>query len=89
MEVSSMVSGLLVTLLLLLLGACSPGQIAGNKNGVGEYVWTGCHVVTDTPRKGAHVIHPFGDLGLGDKFYFKQVSLDGTSGEVVTGKRCD
>ena len=81
-------SGLLVTLLLLLLGACSPGQISGNTNGLGEYVWTGCHVVTATPRKGSHAFYPLGDLWLGDQFYFKQVSLDGTVAPVVTGKPC-
>ena len=83
-----MVSGLLVTLLLLLLGACSPGQIAGNKNGLGEYVWVGCHVVTATPHQGAYAIDPLGDLWLGDNLYFKQVSLDGTVGPVATGKPC-
>jgi len=82
-------SGLLVTLLLLLLGACSPGQIAGNKNGLGEYVWVGCHVVTATPRKGSYAIEPRGDLAVGAKFYFKQVSLDGTTvAPVVTGRPC-
>ena len=83
-----MASGLLVTLLLLLLGACSPGQISGNTNGLGEYVWTGCHVVTATPRKGSHAFYPLGDLSVGDKFYFKQVGLDGTVGPVTTGKPC-
>lgn len=83
-----MASGLLVTLLMLLLGACSLGQIAGNKNGVGEYVWTGCHVVVATPPKGSHAFYPLGDLSVGDKFYFKQVGLDGTVGPVTTGKPC-
>ena len=83
-----MVSGLLVTLLMLLLGACSPGHIAANKNGIAEYTWTGCHVVTATPHKGSYAIEPLGDLGAGDKFYFKQVSLDGMVAPVVTGKPC-
>ena len=83
-----MVSGLLVTLLMLLLGACSPGHIAANKNGIAEYTWTGCHVVTATPHKGSYAIEPLSDLGVGDKFYFKQASLDGVVAPVVTGKPC-
>ena len=83
-----MVSGLLITLLMLLLSGCSLGHTAANKQGVAEYVWVGCHVVTETPSKGAHVIYPLGDLGVGDKFYFKQVGIDGTVAPVVTGKPC-
>ena len=82
-------SGLLVTLLMLLLGACSPGQIAGNRNGTDEYVFVGCHTVTATPHKGSYAIEPRGDLAVGAKFYFKQVSLDGTTvAPVVTGRAC-
>ena len=83
-----MMSGLLVTLLMLLLAGCSPGHVAANKQGIAEYVWTGCHVVTDTPRKGSHAIHPLGDLKVGGKFFFNQVSLDGTVGPVTTGRPC-
>jgi hypothetical protein len=83
-----MYAGLLITLLMLLLGACSPGHVAANKQGIAEYAWTGCHVVTATPREGAYAIEPLGDLGAGDKFYFKQVSLDGTVAPVTTGRVC-
>ena len=82
-------SGLLVTLLLLLLGGCSPGQIAGNKNGLGEYVWTGgCREVTANPsRDGSYAIGPLGDLWLDRRFFFKQKNLDG-SVSTVNGKPC-
>ena len=83
-----MYAGLLITLLMILLGACSPGHIAANKNGIAEYAWAGCHVVTETPRNGAYAIEPLGDLAAGDKLFFKQVSLDGTVSPVVTGKPC-
>jgi len=77
----------LVVVSALLLGACSPGQVALN-NGKAEYVWIGCHVVTENPKNGEYSVGPAGDLKVGDTFYFKQVGSDGTVSKVVTGKPC-
>jgi|TARA_R110001592_G_scaffold138047_5_gene356502 hypothetical protein len=76
---------------LAVLGACSPGHIAANKNGKAEYVWVGCHNVTQNPStSGAYAISPdpLQDLAIGDKLYFKQVGNDGTVGPVETGEPC-
>ena len=67
---------------LLATAACSPGQIAANKNGVGEYVWVGCHLITEMPKEGSYAFSPLGDLEVGDNFYFKQVSNHDTVGPV-------
>jgi hypothetical protein len=82
-------SGLLLTLLALLLGACSPGHVAAGKNGVGVWQFVGCHAIEQAPpRQGVHVIHPFGDMQSG-RFYFKQATnLDGRIGPVVNGRPC-
>ena len=74
--------------LVVLLGACSPGWEAAHKNGKAEYVWVGCHVVTENPKDGAYAIGPFIDLKRGTYFYFKQVGHDGEIADVVTGKPC-
>lgn len=72
-----------------LVAACSPGHIAANKNGRAEYVWVGCHKVTQSPSKdGSYAISPVGDLVAGNKIFFKQVSKDGTVGKVTTGQPC-
>ena len=55
----------LVVVSALLLGACSPGQVALN-NGKAEYVWIGCHVVTENPKNGEYSVGPAGDLKVGD-----------------------
>jgi hypothetical protein len=76
---------------LAVLGACSPGHIAASKNGKAEYVWVGCHVVTQYPSaSGEYAFSPnlFKDLSVGDKLYFKQVSNDGSIGPVETGEPC-
>ena len=81
---------LVVVSALAFLAACSPGHIAANKNGRAEYVWVGCHVVTENPSSdGSYVIDPIGDLPVGEKFYFKQVNNDGTVSPVLNGKPCD
>ena len=75
---------------VILVGACSPGQVALNQ-GPAEYAWVGCHVVTQNPAptgEWATSLHA-GDLPVGSKFYFKQVSKDGTVGPVTTGVPCD
>ena len=79
------------TLLILstvLLSACSAGWESAHKNGKAEYVWVGCHVVTESPKDGAYAIGPFVDLEKGSYFYFKQVGHDGEIADVVTGKPC-
>ena len=79
------------TLLILstvLLSACSAGWESAHKNGKAEYVWVGCHVVTENPKDGAYAIGPFIDLKKGTYFYFKQVGHDGEIADVVTGKPC-
>lgn len=74
---------------ITLLGACTPGHIAANKNGKAEYVWVGCHIVTENPSSdGSYVIGPFGDLPVGERFYFKQVGNDGKVSPVTNGKPC-
>tara|TARA_R100001082_G_C4235592_1_gene105114 strand:- start:251 stop:502 length:252 start_codon:yes stop_codon:yes gene_type:complete len=76
--------------LIVLLSACSSGWESAHKNGKAEYVWVGCHVVTETPVNGAYAIALFGsDLTVGDYFHFKQVGHDGKAGEVVTGEPCE
>tara|TARA_B100001093_G_scaffold462848_1_gene478429 strand:- start:134 stop:394 length:261 start_codon:yes stop_codon:yes gene_type:complete len=79
--------------LVVLLGACSPGWEAANKNsshdlGGTAYEWVGCHVVTENPKNGAYAIGPLVDLKRGTYFYFKQAGSDGKVKEVVTGKPC-
>ena len=71
------------------MSACSPGHIAANNNGIAEYAWVGCHEVTETPVKGSYAFQLMGDLDVGDYFYFKQLSKDGTVGDIVTGKPCE
>ena len=78
----------LLILLTVLLSACSAGWEAAHKNGKAEYVWVGCHVVTENPKHGAYAIGPFIDLKKGTYFYFKQVGHDGKVADVVTGKPC-
>ena len=78
----------IAAIVLLVTAACSPGHIAANNNGIDEYVWVGCHVVTEIPKNGSYVVYLLGDLKVGDNFYFKQVSNDGTVGPVITGKPC-
>lgn len=82
-----MMSGLLVTLLLLLLGACSPGHVAAGKNGVDVWKFVGCHTIQQAPIDNVHVIHPGGDRKSG-RFYFKQASLDLSVAPVTTGRAC-
>ena len=78
----------------VLVGACTPGQVVmnmGSTNQLGgtEYAWVGCHEVTKNPASsGEWATSLAGDLQVGDKFYFKQVSPDGTVGPVTTGKPC-
>jgi len=85
----SQMKTLVVVSTLALLTACSPGHIAANKNGKAEYVWVGCHVVTENPSSdGSYVIGPLGDLPVGEKFYFKQVNDDSTVSPVLNGKPC-
>jgi hypothetical protein len=79
---------IVVLSVVTLLGACSPGHVALN-NGKAEYVWIGCHVVTESPKNGEYAVGPVGDLKVGDTFYFKQVGSDGKIGKVVTGKPCE
>ena len=74
--------------LVVLLSASTPGWEADHKNGKAEYVWVGCHVVTNSPTDGAYAIGPFVDLERGSYFYFKQVGHDGKVGDIVTGKPC-
>ena len=77
-------------LIVVTLAACSPGQIAAN-NGPAKYAWVGCHEVVQNPSftgEYATSLHA-GDLPLGAKFYFKQLSKDGTVGPVTTGVPCD
>ena len=77
-------------LMIVTLAACSPGQIAAN-NGPAKYAWVGCHEVVQNPSftgEYATSLHA-GDLPLGAKFYFKQLSKDGTVGPVTTGVPCD
>ena len=74
----------------VVLGACSPGHIAANK-GTDKFEWVGCHVVTQNPAPtGEYAISPniFSDLPIGSKFFFKQVSKDGTVGPITTGVPC-
>lgn len=77
-------------LMVVTLAACSLGQIAAN-NGPAEYAWVGCHKVVQNPSStGEYAISLYaGDLPLGSKFYFKQVSKDGTVGPVTTGEPCE
>jgi hypothetical protein len=80
---------LVVVSTLALLTACSPGHIAANKNGKAEYVWVGCHIVTENPSSdGSYVIGPLGDLPVGEKFFYKQIDNNGKVGPVTTGKPC-
>ena len=75
-------------LVLLVLGACSPGHIAANK-GAKEWVWVGCHIVTINPSpSGEYAIGPTGDLDIGDKLYYKQKRKNGTVGPVTTAIPC-
>jgi len=78
----------LLILSIALLSACSVGWESAHKNGKAEYVWIGCHVVTESPKDGAYAIGPFIDLKKGTYFYFKQVGHDGEVSDVVTGKPC-
>lgn len=83
-------AGLLITLLMLLLGACSPGHQSAARHGVGIWQYVGCHIIEQTPSDvGAHVIHPFGDMKSG-RFYFKQATslVDDKNVTVTTGKPC-
>ena len=81
---------IVLAILLLSIVACSPGNKAANLQGKAEYVWIGCHVVTKNPAKGnTFAFSVVGDLKVGEKFYFKQVGLDGTVGPVVTGVPCE
>ena len=71
-------------LVLLVLGACSPGHIAANK-GAKEWVWVGCHIVTINPSpSGEYAIGPAGDLDIGDKLYYKQKEVN-KSGSITIG----
>jgi hypothetical protein len=87
-----MVASLLITLIMLLLGACSvsPGHVAAGMNGVGVWQFVGCYVVRQSPEpdSGVYAIGPFGDLGPGSRVYFKQESADGTA-PMVTGRPCE
>ena len=74
---------------LLATSACSQGHIAANNNGIAEYVWVGCHQVTETPVKGSYAFNAIGDLKVGDHFYFQQLAKDGSVSDVVTGKPCE
>ena len=74
---------------LLATSACSPGHIAANNNGIAEYAWVGCHLVTETPVKGSYAFNAIGDLKVGDYFYFQQLAKDGSVSDVVTGKPCE
>ena len=80
---------------VVLVGACTPGQVAMNMGsndplGGTTYAWVGCHVVTKNPANSGEWATSLlnGDLKVGDKFYMKQVSPDGTVGPVTTGKPC-
>jgi len=89
MKILKVIPVLLTT--LAVLGACSPGHIAASKNGKAEYVWVGCHVVTQNPSPSGEYAFspdPFQDLSVGDKLYFKQVGNDGSVGPVTTGEPC-
>ena len=82
-------SSLGLFLMVITLAACSPGQIAANK-GTDSYAWVGCHRVVQNPSftgEYATSLHA-GDLPVGAKFYFKQLSKDGTVGPVTTGVPC-
>mgnify|MGYP003650336756 CR=1 FL=1 len=72
----------------LLATACSPAHMAANKNGIGEYVWVGCHVITKIPNEGSYAFYPLDELLEGNIFYFKQASLDGSVGPVLVGEPC-
>ncbi len=70
-----------IIVLFLLIG-CSPSYKGG------DYAWIGCHIVTQNPSKeGAHAFS-IGDVEVGHKIYFKEVSPDGTVGKVTTARPC-
>ena len=84
-------------LMVVILSACSPGQIAANNGAVSSdvgatsYAWVGCHRVVENPSPtGEYAVSIYaGDLPVGAKFYLKQVNKDGTVGPVTTGVPCD
>lgn len=68
----------------LLLGACASTLPA---TGVPEYVWIGCHEVTENPGGDGSVA--FGPFGVKTEYiFFKQVSADGSVGPITTSKPC-
>jgi len=70
----------------LALSACTQ-NIWTKSGGADEYVWIGCHTVTENPSKDGSIA--FGLLGLKtETFYFKQKSSDGTEENVTTGVPC-
>ena len=84
-------------LMVVILSACSPGQIAANNGAVSSdvgatsYAWVGCHRVVENPSPtGEYAVSIYaGDLPVGAKFYLKQVNKDGTVGPVTTGEPCE
>lgn len=90
-------SSLGLFLMVVTLAACSPGQIVANNGAVSSdigatsYAWVGCHRVVENPSPtGEYAVNIYaGDLPVGAKFYFKQVSKDGTVGPVTTGEPCE
>ena len=85
---------LLILSVAVLAAGCSPGWVVLNQNsnkelGGTSYAWVGCHVVTKNPStKGVYSVGIGKDLEVGENFYWKQVSPDGTVGPVETGKPC-
>lgn len=79
---------ILILSVAALVAGCSPGWVKAN-NGPAEWDWVGCHVVTNNPSsKGAYAIGFWKDLDVGEKFYWKQLSPDGTVGSVTAGRPC-
>ena len=79
-----------ISFLLLFLTACSAGQQAANHGG--DYEWIGCHIVFVNPSDCCgDKVYAFGfdgDRYIGEKIWWKQKSIDGKLGPVVTARPC-
>jgi len=71
---------------LVLLAGCSAGQRAANEGT--DYVWIGCHVVTETPSKGSYAFDAAGDRAVGQYIWWKQLDKDGVLRPVTTARPC-
>jgi len=78
---------ILAPLFAFILGFQEPALDTATSSGKSEYMYVGCHVVTKNPSKQGDVA--FGPFGIITKIvFFKQISDDGSVGEVTTAKLC-